>query len=650
MESQSLANQIRELSKKYGKILTLNEIIACKERGEITLNKELSVDNYAFVHATNFPPKNNIIETVYAKLKRGEIIDFDTHASGGDSTHFAANGQVEEHWNGADWDKCKYAAVVLGRVFLDRYKDITGSYLVQDLIVDGSPDITDQFVLCEKMEDAERIQEMNPGIIAIPDDDNLGARSGPKRVEAFLGEVLEIEPRIPSAYGWLITVEKRLTLNEIDLSRNGLKSPKGIDREAEAKYYADIENYLGRVVNKYEHEFTIERIEGSFIYCSNRYQGNADKQIQTIFLSDKNSYPEYLKNPEQHQINMEHLAWFTKKFNRELAEVGLSDWIYFAEKNDGIQKRVDESRAVDEFLGVKAEQVYDGDMISTNIKRIEMIGDRNPTLKEALFRHIVEDYKIMEAHYMDRVDTKDMDFKTYSESVKSRLSELGLEKAFEEQIMSIEEKAAEQKRQQEKIEDEQEEALLNSYGYKIHDTSDPVLRDISKLRAITFLELQMMIQDIRDGNVDADGWPNFLGKDWNVTSKMEKSVLNKMTQHLKDEKNPERLDEPLSFLGLRGEDLFRKDENGNIVPTFSIYQDKADELFDSQARTAIEIVEKERSGQTSEIRLEDLLTGLYQTSRLVPEELEAEQANIKSNLSAEKGIEVEKDNENNEIQ
>lgn len=637
MERQSLANQIRELRKKYGKILTLNEIIACKERGEITLNKELSVDNYAFVHATNFPPKNNIIETVYAKLKRGEIIDFDNHASGGDTTHLAANGQVEGHGSG-QWDKCKYAAVVLGRVFLDRYKDITGSYLVQDLIVDGSPDITDQFVLCEKMEDAERIQEMNPGIIAIPDDDNLVGRSGPERVKAFLGEVLEIEPRIPSQGGWL-------TIGSL---RNS--SSTSYDKEAESQYYADIENYLGRVVNKGVHELTIEMVEGSFIYNLNRYQGYADKQIGIGFFSERNKYTRYLKNPEQHQINIEHLAWFTKKFNRELAEVGLTDWIYFVENNDEIQKRVDESRAVDEFLGVKAEQVYDGDMISTNIKRIEMIGDRNPALKEALFRHIVEDYKTMEAHYMDRVDTKDMDFKTYSESVKSRLSELGLEKAFEEQIMSIEEKAAEQKRQQEKIEDEQEEALLNSYGYKIHDTSDPVLRDISKLRAITFLELQMMIKDIRDGNVDADGWPNFLGKDWNVTSKMEKSVLNKMTQHLKDEKNPERLDEPLSFLGLRGEDLFRKDENGNIVPTFSIYQDKADELFDSQARTAIEIVEKERSGQISETSLEDLLTGLYQTSRLVPEELEAEQANIKRNLSAEKGIEVENENENNEIQ
>ena len=272
MESQSLANQIRELSKKYGKILTLNEIIACKKRGEITLNKELSVDNYAFVHATNFPPKNNIIETVYAKLKRGEIIDFDNHASGGDTTHFAANGQVEEHGNGADWDKCKYAAVVLGRVFLDRYKDITGSYLVQDLIVDGSPDITDQFVLCEKMEDAERIQEMNPGIIAIPDDDNLAARSGPKRVEAFLREVLEIEPRIPSQGGWL-------TIGSL---RNS--SSTSYDKEAESQYYADIENYLGRVVNKNEHRFTIEDVEGSFIYCSNRYQGNADKQIQTIFF------------------------------------------------------------------------------------------------------------------------------------------------------------------------------------------------------------------------------------------------------------------------------------------------------------------------------------------------------------------------------
>ena len=371
-------------------------------------------------------------------------------------------------------------------------------------------------------------------------------------------------------------------------------------------------------------------------------------KYKRFFLSDKNRYPEYLKNPEQHQINIEHLAWFTKKFNRELAEVGLTDWIYFVENNDEIQKRVDESRAVDEFLGVKAEQVYDGDMISTNIKRIEMIGDRNPALKEALFRHIVEDYKTMEAHYMDRVDTKDMDFKTYSESVKSRLSELGLENAFEEQFMSIEEKAAEQKKQQEKIEDEREEALLESYGYKIHDTSDPVLRDISKLRAIASIELQMMIQDVREGNVDEDGWPNLSRENWNVISTMENAVLNRMPEHLKEETNPERLDEPLSFLGLRGEDLFRKDDNGNIDPTFRKYKNKLNELLESQIQTAIEIVEKERSGKTVETRLEESLTGLYQTSRLVPEELEAEQANIKSNLSAEKGIEVE--NDNNEIQ
>ena len=637
MESQSLANQIRELRKKYGKILTLNEIIACKERGEITLNKELSVDNYAFVHATNFPPKNNIIETVYTKVKRGEIIDFDNHASGGDTTHFAANGQVEGHGSG-QWDKSKYAAVVLGRVFLDRYKDITGSYLVQDLIVDGSPDITDQFVLCEKMEDAERIQEMNPGIIAIPDDDNLVGRSGPERVDTFLREVLEIEPRIPSQGGWL-------TIGSL---RNS--SSTSYDKEAESQYYADIENSLGRVVNKEVHERTIESVEGSFIYNLNRYQGYADKQIGIGFFSERNKYTRYLKNPEQHQINIEHLAWFTKKFNRELAEVGLTDWLYFAEKNDGIQKRVDESRAVDEFLGVKAEQVYDGDMISTNIKRIEMIGDRNPALKEALFRHIVEDYKTMEAHYMDRVDTKDMDFKTYSESVKSRLSKLGLEKAFEEQFMSIEEKAAEQKKQQEKIEDGREEALLESYGYKIHDTSDPVLRDISKLRAIASIELQMMIQDIREGNVDEDGWPNLSRENWNVISTMGNAVLNRMPEHLKEETNPERLDEPLSFLGLRGEDFFRKDENGNIDPTFRKYKNKLNELLESQIQTAIEIVEKERSGQTSEIRLEDLLTGLYQTSRLVPEELEAEQANIKRNLSAEKGIEKEETGDNRAIE
>ena len=668
MEGKFLADQIRTLSKEYGKILTLNEIIACKKRGEITISKDFSLDNYAFVHADNYEPDNNCIETVVTKLNRGKEVELGDHC-GINTTHFAVNGQVEEHGSGDSWDKFKYASVVLGKDFVDRFNDRIGSYRVEDSFIRGSADITNGFVLCKKMEDAKRIQKMNPGIVAIPDDDYPGDRKGPKRVEVFLSEVLEIEPRIPSAGGWVITVSKVLTdklylrPHGVDISRNGSRSPNDMDREAEEEYYANLESYLGKRVMRQQHANTLEYAEGHFRSSLIKYKRQVTKEFDLAFDQHVEAYRKNLSKLD-YGITEDYIKFHTEMFNQELSEVGLSDWSFFDDSDSAgksMSKRIKESEAVDDFLGVDAKEIYDGDMISTNIKRIEMIGDRNPTLKEALFRHIVEDYKTMEAHYMDRVDTKDMDFKTYSESVKSRLSELGLEKAFEEQFMSIEEKAAEQKKQQErieaeqkkqqeKIEDEREEALLESYGYKIHDTSDPVLRDISKLRAIASIELQMMIQDVREGNVDEDGWPNLSRENWNVISTMGNAVLNRMPEHLKEETNPERLDEPLSFLGLRGEDFFRKDENGNIDPTFRKYKNKLNELLESQIQTAIEIVEKERSGQTSETSLEDLLTGLYQTSRLVPEELEAEQANIKSNLSAEKGIEVEKDNENNEIQ
>ena len=56
MEGKSLADQIRALNKKYGRILTLSELVECKKRGEITVSKELPIDEYAYVHATNFKP------------------------------------------------------------------------------------------------------------------------------------------------------------------------------------------------------------------------------------------------------------------------------------------------------------------------------------------------------------------------------------------------------------------------------------------------------------------------------------------------------------------------------------------------------------------------------------------------------------------
>ena len=619
MEGKSLADQIRALNETYGRILTLSELIECKKRGEITVSKELPIDEYAYVHATNFEPNNNSIDTVPSKFKRGEQINF-YNTAGRDTTHFAVNGQVEEHGDGAAWDKCKYSVVIPARSFLDRYKDRTGSLLVEDSFVDGSPDITDQFIICS-IADAEELQRKNPDTIIIPAEDNGASR--PKIVEDFLRELLDIQPRVPTVGGWGV----------INTPRNESYG-RVLDREAEAKYYADVESYLGRTVNKSQHRDTLEELEESFLFCSMRYQSGNTREIETHFLSEdyRKKYQTFLRNPEEHQLSMEHLEFFTEKFNKELAEVGLSDWIYYVENKDDLTKRVEESRDVDRFLGVKVEQIYDGDMISTNLKRLEMIGDRNPELKKAIFDHICQDYKLMKAHYMERADTKDMDFKVYSENLRSRLSAYGLATDFDDQVMTTEEK-----------QERQDEEFFKAFGFSFDDSSDPVLSDISKLEAIALIQQQMMIQAVRDGNLAEDGFPE-MGEDYQKLSRIETSVLEKMKAHLQSETNPERLDEPLAFIGLKGADFFMEDPEGNMVPTINKYGAKASRLFDIQGQKAIEIVQSERNNPQASDTLEEQLEILYQEQKLVPEDIQAANSDIKHTLATERGKEdVEQD-------
>ena len=48
----NFVEQIRKLNEKYGKVLTLEELEVCKKNGELKIQKDGAIDEYAFVHIT----------------------------------------------------------------------------------------------------------------------------------------------------------------------------------------------------------------------------------------------------------------------------------------------------------------------------------------------------------------------------------------------------------------------------------------------------------------------------------------------------------------------------------------------------------------------------------------------------------------------
>ena len=94
---KSFIEQVEELNRKYGKVLTVRELEECKKRGELKVEKAGAIDEYAYVHVTDWEPREDEIETVKSKVDKEKRIY--KLGETRDSTHFSVNGNVESHGN-----------------------------------------------------------------------------------------------------------------------------------------------------------------------------------------------------------------------------------------------------------------------------------------------------------------------------------------------------------------------------------------------------------------------------------------------------------------------------------------------------------------------------------------------------------------------
>ena len=69
----NFVKQVKKLYEKYGRPLTIDELEECRKSGELKFEKEGSIDEYAFVHITDFGPENDKIESNNSKLENGQI-------------------------------------------------------------------------------------------------------------------------------------------------------------------------------------------------------------------------------------------------------------------------------------------------------------------------------------------------------------------------------------------------------------------------------------------------------------------------------------------------------------------------------------------------------------------------------------------------
>ena len=67
----NFVKQVKKLYEKYGRPLTIDELEECRKSGELKFEKEGSIDEYAFVHITDFGPENDKIESNNSKLENG---------------------------------------------------------------------------------------------------------------------------------------------------------------------------------------------------------------------------------------------------------------------------------------------------------------------------------------------------------------------------------------------------------------------------------------------------------------------------------------------------------------------------------------------------------------------------------------------------
>ena len=583
--------QIRKLNEKYGKVLTLEELEECKKNGELKFEIEENIDKYSYVNISNFPPSDNLLKTRYTKYKEGkyEEIDGKLNYFHRRTNHFTIGGKVSTHGAG-DWSRRKYGYIFPAKSFIKKNRDKILSYRTEDTFMKGNTALEDAIVLCP-IKEYEEVIKLNPNTLIIPVDSEY---------------VVDDENNIDY-------VSRMLTImNQYHfvIETWGLKS-----KEDEEKYINNIEIELGCKAPRPIHDTQLQGIEEDI----------ADGRISD---HDFRLYKDYYINIRK-GYSLEELNDSKKFLEDEFFIDNGSSILQIFDVQEGsnkiIEKRSKENKGIEEYLGISLKEMYDGDMITTNAKRIKMIKEKmqeegeenNPVAKEVFencVKHFIRDYKTLSQCYDKRIDMEGFDFEKYSKEVDKSVLDLGinLEIMDEKNIFK-------------QINEEQEiQKLLKEQGYVENPASNLSDRSLNRLKFLNDVLYKSAVKDYKEGNIEENEFGSIpisenFDKAFDTIGLVEKSIAKKIHEM----ENPEEIIEKLKEMG------------------YTIYN-KGKVDFDCKIEEMIEMAEKqaelEKQQETKDkSNAMDNLKASYEEEGIEPADLQNARNQMENTISQDKG-------------
>ena len=594
----NFVEQVRKLNEKYGRVLTLEELEQCKKNGELKFEKKEPIDEYAHVHITDFLPENDTIECNNTKIKNGKVKKDDEFVGIRirNKIHFSVNGRVLSHQDG-NWDKRRYGIVFPEREFIKNNKDEIYSVRTEDSFVRGDVKMTDGILLCPKS-DYDMLHKLNPNTLIIPvNEENVVNVADGNNIDCIkkLLVLMDIRTRKCKEYGWY--------------------EEGKYERDAEDEYREIVRNEMGRAPMIQDADSILKREEEI------QKWKNSGSCMESLSMRTKRFFIK--PGEKEHELSVQQLKESAKRIDDLLVENGMSILQLFEQISyfsHIYEERIIENEQIEEYLGIALKEMYDGDIIATNTKRIKMIKEKmkeegeenNPVAKKAFencVKHFIRDYKTLSQCYYKRIDMEGFDFEKYSKELDKSVLGLGINLEMMDEIYIFKQ-----------INDELEiQDFLKEQGYVENPASNLHNRSVNRLKFIYDILYKSAVEDYKSGNITENDEPN--GKVVYKSVVTMSLIEEKLSKKIKEMENPEEILVKLKEMG------YTIDENGEINGHIQYVQIKENAKEQAEAEKQQET--KDKSNEMDNLKVS------YGKKRVEPADLKKAQERVEATINQE---------------
>ena len=513
-----------------------------------------------------------------------------------------------------NWDRRKYGVIIPARDFIHDNKDEIYSVEPEDSFVRGNVKARNGILLCPQS-DYDVLHELNPNtlIISVNEENVVNVANGNNidYIKKCL-QLMDIETKECAASGWMkdgkIQTEDKKIFQEIIRKEMG-RAPMILDNQSILELEEDIQ---GIVMGQYSDQIVMVRKAKKFY----------------IKPGDSNS-----------ELSEKQLKGSIRRIDDLLVKNGMSSLQLFEEINNineyknRYMERIKENEQIEEYLGISLKDLYDGDMITTNAKRIKMIQEKmkeegqekNPIAEkafEACVKHFVRDYKTLSQCYDKRIDMEGFDFEKYSKEVDKSVLDLGinLEMMDEKNIFKqISEEVDIQK-------------FLRQQGYIEEPSIELSQRSVNRLKFVYDVMYKSAIKDYKSGQLDTDEWgtiPN--GETFKESGRIEKLLEEKLEKRLHEMETSQEIISELEEIGISVSRIGKIDSDEK--------EEQMIELAEMQAKQ--EQQQQQMANEKSEENLDanrdlDILIECYTKKRIEPEDLKKARQQLEQTMNIEK--------------